>query len=288
MEMYCCWVCCSIWQHGKDLYDTKKVPSTSYIIIFLFVVQLLDIYNEEHLVKCLHSLIYYCFAFTRVEFSWKHIFFWKFVKQHFCLQIDEARKNHLSTNHLIEVLITPLSIFLRKKVSGTQFDRLIQIITDFRQLKKKKPKSWTVYYKAKILTLVNCCRGAANMGPIWMTTKLSTSQCGNYGNLLSTYLWQNFVKVTFLLNKWFDEIFSVRGNFRNFHSVCCVIQSLKFGKLKAQLHMHTSVWNFEILREINFSKFGFLKPTIAFWDFVVCTEFWFYLVKFSHQKIKAR
>ena len=68
----------------------------------------------------------------------KTYFFGKVVKQHFCLQIDEARKNHLSTNHLIEVLITPLSIFLRKKVSGTQFDRLIQIITDFRQLKKKK------------------------------------------------------------------------------------------------------------------------------------------------------
>ena len=138
MEMYCCWVCCSIWQHGKDLYDTKKVPSTSYIIIFLFVVQLLDIYNEEHLVKCLHSLIYYYFAVTRVGFSWKHIFFLiKVIKQHFYLQIDEARKTHLSTIHLIEVLITPLSIFLRKKVSGTQFDRLIQIITDFRQLKKK-------------------------------------------------------------------------------------------------------------------------------------------------------
>ena len=83
--MYCCWVCCSIWQHGKDLYDTKKVPSTSYIIIFLFVVQLLDIYNEEHLVKCLHSLIYYCFAFTRVEFSWKHIFFWKSCETAFLL-----------------------------------------------------------------------------------------------------------------------------------------------------------------------------------------------------------
>ena len=136
--MYCCWVCCSIWQHGKDLYDTKKVPSTSYIIIFLFVVQLLDIYNEEHLVKCLHSLIYYYFAFTTVEFSWKIIFqksretaFLKWLLTNWC------RKTHLSTNHLIEVLITPLSIFLRKKVSGTQFDRLIQIITDFRQLKKK-------------------------------------------------------------------------------------------------------------------------------------------------------
>ena len=54
-------------------------------------------------------------------------------------------------------------------------------------------------------------------------------QCGNYRNLRSLFFGKNFVKVTFLLSLAKEitkqvirrNIFSVRVNFRNFHSVHC-------------------------------------------------------------------
>ena len=127
----------------------------------------------------------------------KNIFFWKSCETAFLLTNWWSKKKppqHKSfnwgVNHTSEY-------FPEKK--GFRHS-IWQIDTNhhwFPSAQKKKPKSWTVYYKAKILTLVNCCRGAANVGPIWMTTKLSTTQCGNYGNLLSPFFGKNFVKVTF-------------------------------------------------------------------------------------------
>ena len=45
---------------------------------------------------------------------------------------------------------------------------------------------------------------------------IDISQCGNYGNLLSHIFGKNFVKVTFLLKSWFDEIFFGESKFFNF------------------------------------------------------------------------